>query len=74
MRNTKVIIVRALNNTPQDEVDKALEEIGDGWDVASAITTSEVFAIDLNSGQSPPFHHIWFTTTIVLKRGGTTTA
>jgi len=37
--NQKVIIVSSLNFTPEEELEKRLEELGDSWRITSATTS-----------------------------------
>lgn len=69
----KVIIVKSMNMTPEDEVNARLEELGPDWRIVSATTAMQPFGeTDLNSPQTGKFYgvalHMYFVTTVIVER------
>ena len=62
-----VIVQSGVNIPPQDEVNKEIAKLGDGWRVVSAMTALEVFGI-VKETAMPPIHHVVYVTTVVMRR------
>lgn len=57
----KVIIVRAHNHPPEDELNERLEELGPEWTVVSAETA-------LTTTQPGPLAQVLYVTTVIVER------
>ena len=69
--NQKVIIVRSMNLTPEDELEEKLNELGEGWRVVSATTAAALqgtMDIDAPGKFFGVARHIYFVTTAVVEK------
>ncbi|KKW21296.1 MAG: hypothetical protein UY71_C0001G0012 [Parcubacteria group bacterium GW2011_GWB1_52_7] len=68
----KVIIVRSLNFTPEDELENRLQELGKGWRVVSASTSLALHGtMDYRtetSWMNGIARHAYYVTTVIVER------
>jgi len=68
----KVIIVRSLNFTPEDELENRLQELGEGWRVVSASTSLALHGtMDHRTETSWMYRiarHAYYVTTVIVER------
>lgn len=68
----RIIIVCSLNLTPEDELEKRFQELGEGWRVVSA-TTSLALQGSMNyrtetSWMDGIARHVYYVTTAIVER------
>jgi len=71
----QIIIESGVNIPPDEQINRRLEELGDGWEIVNVQTSSEVFGIVPGTDSSQyggstcaPLHHCVYITTVVVKR------
>lgn len=68
---TKVIIVKTMNETPEEEVNDRIQELGDEWRVSIA-TTHSFYVGEMDVHNSGLFigiaRHVYYVTTIVFEK------
>jgi len=68
----KVIIVSSVNLTPEDELEKRLQELGRGWRVVSATTSLALHGtMDYRtetSWMNGIARHAYYVTTVIVER------
>lgn len=71
---SRVIVQAQVNAPPEEKVNEAIKDLGDGWRVMSATTALAVFGIQPGTeGYLPnaigPIHHCTYVTTVVMQKG-----
>lgn len=64
---SRVIIRHELNLPPQDEIDNAIKELGNGWRIVSANTAITVFK-GAREGFAQEVNLSLFVTTVALQK------
>ena len=64
---SKVIVRRAINIPPEDEVNEAIKELGDGWRIIQVETELAVFGV-IPDSTVPPLHHCVYVITVAMQR------
>ncbi len=65
----KIIIVKTMNQSPEEEVNRRLEELGEGWKIISATTAMALFGERQSEEFEMLAHHLYYVTTVVVERG-----
>lgn len=63
-----VLVVREINVSPEEKVNKDIKALGKGWRVIHAETAISVFGVVSNPLSSVPIHHCLYVTTVVMQK------
>ncbi len=72
--NQKVIIVSSINFTPEEELERRLQELGDGWRITSATTSIALHGTMDYKTEScwrpGAARHAYYVTTVIVEDRG----